>query len=227
MSEDIVTIDLGFVNAYLLRAGERYVLVDTGLSSQWAKLRAALEAAGCSPGRLALVVISHADTDHAGNAKRLQAEWGAPIAVHVADAPSLETGVSPQRRGRGPLAQAIMSAMGFFRRLGRGAMETPRLVPDLRFEEGQSLEAWGLDAMVLHLPGHTRGSIALLMAGGFLIAGDVFANRSKPDVSPFIENFEAYRASLARAKTLAPSIVRVYPGHGPAFPGSAIEGIEL
>jgi hydroxyacylglutathione hydrolase len=227
MSEGIVTIDLGFVNAYLLRAGGRFVLVDSGLSSQWPKLESALEAAGCAPGGLALVIISHADTDHAGNARRLQVEWRAPIAVHSADAPALETGKSPGRRGRGPVAQTIMGIMAFLRRLGGGAMDAPTLKPDILLQDGQSLDAWALDARVLHLPGHTRGAIAILMKGGSLISGDVFTNRRKPDVSPFIENFDEYRESLRRAKSLAGSIVTVYPGHGPSFPGAAIAGIEL
>jgi glyoxylase-like metal-dependent hydrolase (beta-lactamase superfamily II) len=226
MSEGILTIDLGFVNAYLLGAGGRFVLVDTGLSSQWPRLRAALETANCSPELLALVVISHADTDHAGNARRLQEEWRVPIAVHAADAGALETGVAPPRKGRGSLAQAVMGLMGFMRRLGGGAM-APTLKPDILLHDGQSLCDWELDARVIHLPGHTPGAIALLLKGGSLIAGDVFANRSKPDISPFIENFDAYRASLLKAKSLAASIVTVYPGHGPSFPGSAIPDIEL
>jgi hydroxyacylglutathione hydrolase len=228
MSNRIVAIDLGFVNAYLLpAAGGRFVLVDTGLSSQWARLTGALTAAGCGPGSLALVVISHADTDHTGNARRLQAEWGSPLAAHPADAASLETGESPPRQGRGPLARVIMGLMGLARALGGGRMESPTFKPDVLLEEGQELSAWGLEARVLHLPGHTRGSIALLTAAGELVSGDVFANRSRPDVSPFIESFEAYRGSLARVKALVSSITTVYPGHGPSFPGAAIAGIEV
>lgn len=227
MIDGIVAIDLGFVNAYLLRAGAGFVLVDTGIGSQRARLERALAAAGCAPGDLALVVITHADMDHAGNAKVFQAEWGAPVAVHSADAAFLETGSSPKRRGRGPLSSALMGLSGLMRLAGGGAMRAQALVPDILLAEGQSLEAWGLAATVLHLPGHTPGSIALLTAGGALLAGDVFANRGRPDVSPFIENIEAYRASLRRAKSLIQSIATVYPGHGRSFPGSAIADIEL
>ncbi len=226
MSEEIVTIDLGFVNAYLLKAREGFILADTGMASQWAKLDAALAAAGCEPGLLKLVVITHADMDHAGNARRLQAEWKAPVAVHGADAATLRTGDAPKRRGRGPVSSAMMGLSGLFKRYAASMRPEP-LQPDLILMDGQSLDAWGLEARVLHLPGHTPGSIALLTASGALIAGDVFANRSRPDLSPFVENFDDYLESLEKAKSLAGSITTVYPGHGRSFPGTAIRGIEL
>jgi hydroxyacylglutathione hydrolase len=226
MPEQIVTIDLGFVNAYLLRARDGFILADTGLASQWARLVAALTAAGCAPGLLKLVVITHADMDHAGNARRLQAEWNAPVAVHGGDAAALRTGEGPKRHGRGPVSSATMGLTGLLRRFARSVRPEP-LQPDFILMDGQSLESWGLDARVLHLPGHTPGSIALLTAGGALIAGDVFANRGRPDLSPFVESFDDYLASLEKAKSLAGSIKVVYPGHGRSFPGAAIRGIEL
>jgi len=225
MSESILAIDLGFVNAYLLRAGAGFVLVDTGLPKQWARLTAALASAGCGPHNLSLAVITHADFDHAGSAHRLQAEWKTPIAVHSADAPALETGELPPRSGRGPVSRLVMVLMALLRRISPTA--TPLVRPDILLEDGQSLCDWELDATVLHLPGHTRGAIAIHLRGGALIAGDVFANRGKPDISPFIESLEAYRASLARTKSIAPAVTTVYPGHGPSFPGAAIGNIEL
>jgi hydroxyacylglutathione hydrolase len=226
MVTTIVPIDLGFVNAYLVRTDEGFVLVDTGLSSQWTKLVDALGRAGCAPGRLSLVILTHADMDHVGSARRLQAEWKAPIAVHGEDAGALETGASPKRSGRGLLVKAAMGLIGLFRRSGGGAVKGRTCKPDIVLEDGQSLGAWGLDARVLHLPGHTPGSIAVLMAGGELIAGDVFANHRRPSLSPFVESIDAYRESLRKAKSLAGSITTVYPGHGASFPGAAISGIE-
>jgi hydroxyacylglutathione hydrolase len=226
METTIVPIDLGFVNAYLLRAGEGFFLVDTGLSSQWTKLVAALGRSGCSRGRLSLVILTHADMDHVGNARRLQAEWNAPIAIHGEDARALETGESPKRRGRGLIVKAAMGLIGLFRASGGGAVKGRTCKPDIVLEDGQSLGAWGLDAHVLHLPGHTPGSVALLTAGGALIAGDVFANRRRPGLSPFVENIDSYRESLRKAKSLAGSITTVYPGHGASFPGAVIADIE-
>jgi len=40
-------------------------------------------------------------------------------------------------------------------------------------EEGQPLSDVGLDASVLHLPGHSKGSIGILTASGDLFCGDL------------------------------------------------------
>ena len=49
------------VSCYLVRAGTGFVLIDTGLATRRAELRRALEAAGCRPGDLRLIVLTHGD----------------------------------------------------------------------------------------------------------------------------------------------------------------------
>jgi hydroxyacylglutathione hydrolase len=53
----------------------------------------------------------------------------------------------------------------------RGAFDT--FAPDELLEDGRSLSDFGLDATVLHLPGHTRGSIGILTRNGALFRGDL------------------------------------------------------
>jgi glyoxylase-like metal-dependent hydrolase (beta-lactamase superfamily II) len=221
MDNLVIPIDLGFVNAYLIRAKTGFVLVDTGLSGHRGKLEAALESAGCGKGDLRLLVITHADRDHAGNAAAIAGAFETPIALHEGDRLALEKGQSPKRRGRTAATRLIASLMALSSASGA------RAKVDVHLKDGQSLMAYGVDAEVLHLPGHTPGSIALLLADGSFIAGDVFANYRKPGLSPFVWDFERYRESLERAKGLAASIRMVYPGHGSPFESGHILGMEL
>jgi glyoxylase-like metal-dependent hydrolase (beta-lactamase superfamily II) len=214
-------IELGFVNAYLLEGTKGFVLVDTGMASQRKKLEEALAAAGCGRGSLALVVVTHADYDHMGNCPWLRDEWGAPVAIHGADRETLETGAAPRRFMRGWLGKLLTLILSL-RPAG-----LPTCPADVLLEDGQSLEAWGVAARVLHLPGHTRGAIGLLMAEGVFIAGDVFANWRRPAPSPFIQDLEAYRASLAKVLELVPASATVWPGHGGPFPATAIAAMKL
>mgnify|MGYP006311850485 CR=1 FL=1 len=69
---EIRLIRLGVVNAYLIATSGGFVLVDTGHPTGRRKLLRGVEAAGCVPGRLPLVVMTHADTDHTGNAAYLR-----------------------------------------------------------------------------------------------------------------------------------------------------------
>ena len=93
----IQVINLGFVNAFLIPAGDGYILLDTGVPQQWARLESALLAAGCLPDRLKLVVITHGDGDHTGNCLRLRDQYHARIAMHPADSAQVESGVIPDR----------------------------------------------------------------------------------------------------------------------------------
>ena len=81
-------LDLGFVNAYLVETDLGFVLVDTGVPSSWPRLEAFLKEAGCTPDRLKLVLITHGDMDHMGNARRLQAEYHVPVSNSSGGSPA-------------------------------------------------------------------------------------------------------------------------------------------
>lgn len=220
MAEAPIRIDLGFVNAYLVKAERGFVLVDAGTAAHYPKLEAALGRAGCGKRDLRLIALSHADPDHAGSAAALSSAYGAPIALHAGDAPMFERGEAVKRHGNGPLASL------FIRFANRPSEVVQARRAELELTEGLSLTEYGLEAKVLHLPGHTPGSIALLLADGSLLAGDVLANMRRPGLSPFIWDAGLYNASLERLKGLAGSIRAVYPGHGAPFAGEAILDIK-
>ena len=223
MSDVVVPIKLGMVNAYLLRAHEGFVLVDTGLSTGWGKLESALKASGCLPDHLNLVVITHGDFDHTGGCANLQQRYGAKIAMHEADAQQVETGVPLEREIGFPLFRVIM----FLRKAKRHG-HTPEFQtfePDLGLIDGQSLEEYGVDAKVLHLPGHTPGSIVVLLADGDVIAGDTVSNMVKPGRSPFIWDRTQLRESIEKLKRM--DLGTIYPGHGKPFTVAELHKIEV
>ena len=80
--ENIKTIQLSFVNAFLAKAQEGFVLIDTGLPSQWQVLEKELISAGCLPDKLKLVILTHGDLDHSGNCKKFQEKYQTKIAMH-------------------------------------------------------------------------------------------------------------------------------------------------
>jgi hydroxyacylglutathione hydrolase len=216
MDYDIRIIGLDFVNAYLLQTGDGFLLVDTGLSFQWEKLEKELESAGCLPGKLKLVVITHGDLDHTGNSLRLRGKYGVKIAMHSGDVAQTADGVMLKRKVRPFSYRMLFTARMMVRGLLGKRINVPKFTPDILLSDGQRLEEYGLDAKIIHLPGHTPGSIAVLTNKGDLFAGDTFVNRKKPDSANIIENEEALRNSLDRLRKM--SVTMVYPGHGKPFP---------
>jgi hydroxyacylglutathione hydrolase len=93
--------------------------------------------------------------------------------------------------------------------------------PDVCFEDGQSLSAWGLDAEILHLPGHSKGSVGVLLRDGDLFCGDLIYNFFKPELT-WIDDLAAATASVDRLRRL--NIRTVYPGHGKPFAWSEFVG---
>jgi glyoxylase-like metal-dependent hydrolase (beta-lactamase superfamily II) len=94
---EIKTITIPFllnvsVNCYLITAGDGYVLIDTGRGGKRKAIEEALNDAGCRPGNLRLVVLTHGDFDHSGNAAYLRRKFGTEIAMHADDAGMVELG---------------------------------------------------------------------------------------------------------------------------------------
>jgi hydroxyacylglutathione hydrolase len=224
MARDITTIGLGGVNCYALAAGDDFVLVDTGLATSRGRLQERLRRLGCKPadggvaGRLKLVLLTHGDVDHAGNAAYLQRAYHTPVAIHAADAAMVQAG--DMAAGRKPRPDQLTLTGHFIRvagwtaqRLRRGdAVET--FTPDLLVDDGLDLAPYGLEARVIHLPGHSAGSLGVLTAAGDLICGDLIYDWTKPSV-PIKDDEAAHRASMAKLRGLR--ITTVYPGHGKPF----------
>jgi len=212
-SRPIETICLASVNSYLLRARGGFVVIDTGKPEKRAALEARLRGAGCVPGNLRLIVLTHADYDHAGNAAYLREVFGAPIAMHAADVPRVESGdwrlclkPKPDRFGLLFRTMAVL--------IRPGAFEV--FTPDALLVDEQDLGPRGLDAKILHLPGHTPGSIGVLTEDGDLFCGDLLDSMmGRPSLEFFIDDMAAAEASLARLRLLG--VGAVHPGHGKPF----------
>ncbi len=76
---------------------------------------------------------------------------------------------------------------------------------------------------VIHVPGHSPGSVAFLTGEGDLICGDLFENRTKPRLY-FVDDEPAVKKSLEKLKGY--SIRYLYPGHGERFPFSEVVDLK-
>jgi hydroxyacylglutathione hydrolase len=200
---------LGSVNCYLIETDAGFVLVDTGSPNGRAKLARELEGAGCTPGDLKLVVITHGDFDHTGNCAFLREKFGTKIAMHPDDSGMVERGDMFSNRQSGNILIRMMTPLLF--RFGK----SERFVPDLYVEEGYDLSSFGWDAKVLSIPGHSKGSIGILTANGDLFCGDLLASTDGPALNSIMDDLAAAKASVDKLRNL--EIGTVYPGHGDPF----------
>ncbi len=80
--QEIITIKLGVVNSFLIKTDTGFVLIDTGFSGNRIKLENELKLAGCIPGNLKLIILTHGDADHTGNALYIRNRYKTIIVMH-------------------------------------------------------------------------------------------------------------------------------------------------
>ena len=193
--------DLSGVHCFLVEGRDKALLIDTmtGLRG----LPAFVATLTDLPVEVAL---THGHMDHAGGVF----EFGRCY-IHPADIPMLDGRTLPARVGyvRGQLPPGE-------------APEASAFVPDgpvefVPLKAGDKLDLGGRALEVLHVPGHTRGSLCYLdTASGDFFAGDVCNNNTllMMDVSATIEE---YLGALLALKERQGDIRRFYLFHGPSL----------
>lgn len=206
---------LGGVYCYLVRTTDGFFLIDTGMTNARKRLEDSLVHFCSHPGDLKLILLTHGDFDHTGNARYIRDVYHSRIAMHPDDAPMLEDGdMFWKRKIQNTLLKRLMQ---FFIRFG----EQNQATPDVLLKDGDSLAEYGLDAQVITTPGHSSGSLCFLTSTGDLFCGDLLNNSSgKPHLNSMMYDKPAGDASFERLKTLP--IKMAYPGHGKPFPWSSL-----
>ena len=226
MPVEIKCINLGGVNCYLAKTDHGYILIDTGFLSKRAKLEQELTTAGCRPGNLNLIILTHGDTDHADNAAYLRKKYGAKIVLHALDAPIVERGdMSSARQAKPDKIGLIFKVMIPLAPLLFKTNAFEYFTPDFTIDEGFDLAEYGFNARVLHLPGHSKGSIGILTSEDFssqpagvgpaVFCGDLLYNFIGRPSCQLIDNLADFNNSLEKLKRLG--VKMIYPGHGKPF----------
>jgi hydroxyacylglutathione hydrolase len=215
MDQEIHIIPLK-VPGYLITAGDGYVLIDCGDISDRLVLEKELALAGVKPGNLKLVLLTHGDFDHTGNAAFLQQKYGAKIAMHAQDAGMVtHASMSWGRKAQSDRFTLFGKLVSLIARLFVSQASFEAFTPDVAVADGQDLAEYGVDARVIGLPGHSKGSIGVLTTGGGLFCGDLLMNMIRPELHFMIDDMTDCSTSIEKLKNLP--IGTVYPGHGKPF----------
>ncbi|MGW3144635.1 MULTISPECIES: MBL fold metallo-hydrolase [Streptomyces] len=204
--------------AYLWRDGDELTLIDAGPIGSGRLIADAVRALGRAPSDVRRIVLTHFHEDHAGGAGELAAPTGAEVLAHRLDAPFVR-GAAP---GPPPVFEdwELPIHAEAAKHLPRGDPERPERVTEL--SDGDVLD-FGDGARVVHVPGHTDGSIALqLPEHGVLFTGDaVAAAPVTGSVMPGMFNLDRDRAvaSFHRLADLDADLACF--GHGDPVTGGA------
>ena len=188
-------IGLGNVSGYLIHRPGEAILVDCGNRGSDVKILNSMKKLGLEPGMLKLLVLTHSHFDHAGSAGRLKELTGCQVMIHRSEAGRLDKGLSPIPPGTRWKAKLLVAAGRLF---ARRLMFFDGCEPDLLVDDLFDLKAFGFPGKVIHAPGHTHGSMVVLMEAGELIGGDtVFGLEGKQHFPPFAEDMRRMASSTA------------------------------
>lgn len=210
----LIRIKGAISNCYLL-LGEKPVLVGTGAPGDLKAILSTFKTYGVDVRQLALILLTHGHSDQAGCAAELRRLSRAQIAIQVADAPLVRSG----RNG-------MIVVQDWLGRLLRPLVdeEFEAFEPDLTFEEGIALEPYGLRARVIPTPGHTAGSVSVVLASGEAIIGDVLRGSlvwpNKAREHYFCNDPARNQRSIV--KLAREGLLRCHPGTFGSFPGSEL-----
>ncbi len=205
------------VNSYLIKTDKGCYLIDTGMKKKRSRLENELEKAACKPGDLKLIIITHGHFDHVGNVAYLRDRYGARVAMHREDTRMIESGDMFIDAKGGILIELIGILMKIF-----GLSEFERFSPDMYLEDNQDLSEYGLPAIIIHTPGHSKGSTSILTEEGDLFCGDIYDNAKKPGKTSLVDDRVAFENSVEKLRRLNP--LRIYPGHGSPFDLGELSG---
>ena len=198
-------------NVYVLTSSEGLTLVDTGSPGDGGKIVSQLEEGGHTLSDLKTILLTHCHGDHVGNAASLVARSGAWVMAHEEDIPYIEQTTS-------------LPALSSWRRILNWLMD--KLMPTSPCEVNNALHDGDVVATlgglhVIHVPGHTPGSIVfyqperqLLFCGDVLFNGHPFTGRGGLQMPPRFFSVDPAQAEASARELADLSVEAICFGHG-------------
>ena len=204
---EIKRIKGGTDNCYLITDGSKAILVDTASRQNSDQVLAE-----CDKYEMKLIVLTHVHFDHAENAALLSKRYGIPVAIHPKDEELFESFDKQPLKSSGLVGRVVLGMS--LKVLKNTPVEKPDNLIFVR--DGEDLGAYGFDAKVMELPGHTLGSIGVDVEEKHLLVGDALDNWIRPGVGHLFYDRDALERSAEKIRALGDRTI--WYGHGKPTP---------
>jgi glyoxylase-like metal-dependent hydrolase (beta-lactamase superfamily II) len=206
----------GSVNCYIIEREQECVMIDTGMSKKASKIIHTIES-NFPDKPLKAIFVTHSHVDHIMGLETLKKSYNPSIIAHKEESPYVERSKeSPGFEGFG----------GFMVRIFEKMMRISGFKVDKEVEDNEEIH----EIKVMHMPGHTPGTIALIdIETQALFCGDIINSDTKnkkilpPKESYALDYTQALKSSIRMLEETSPSVI--LPGHGPPIfePDEAIK----
>ena len=175
----VLQILSGRSNVFILTNGHKNILIDTSPANKLKLLENRLKDNNID--HIDYLILTHSHFDHAGNAARLKNKFGCKVILHRSEDHNLRTGAISQPNGTNTFTRFIVKnlATKFSSRL-----KTEPCMPDILIDGKYGLRESGFNAYILHTPGHSPGSVSIIIDEEIALVGDTMFGVFKWSVFP-------------------------------------------
>ena len=206
----VIQVLSGRSNVFLLTNGENNILVDTSPEFMRNTLQKRLDKLQIE--QIKFLILTHSHFDHAANAARIKEKYKAKVIIHQSEAEYLITGNNILPTGTNPITKFLV------RTFAEKFKSLARYEPcnfDITVNDFYDLSDSGYNAYVMHTPGHTQGSISLIIDDEVALVGDTMFGIFRWTVFP---PFASDQSQLLKSweKLLKTKCKVFIPSHGTA-----------
>jgi hydroxyacylglutathione hydrolase len=198
----------GRSNSYLIHSENGNVLVDTGKESAFRRLQNNIDELKLPKKSIDLLILTHTHFDHCQNAFAMKEQENCSIVMSEDESTFAGQGFTPLPKGTFPLTRFI-SKLGSW--IGKSRFGYKPFVSDRLISSELSLEA--LKMTLIPTPGHSKGSISIIVDNDIALVGDaLFGVFAKSVFPPFADDVNGMISSWGLL--LQTNCHTFLPGHG-------------
>jgi hydroxyacylglutathione hydrolase len=205
----IVRVLSGRSNVFLLTNGARHILVDTSIKSNWKKLEQCLNDLQITS--LDYLILTHTHFDHAANASDIREKFNALVIVNKMEASYLTTGDNIIPRGTNLLTRFLIY---FFAKKVFARLKYKPCQYDLLADSILDLKDFGFSAYIIGTPGHTKGSMCVIVDNEIALVGDAMFGIFKWSILPPYANDVGQMIKSWGLLLEKTGCILFLPGHG-------------
>jgi hydroxyacylglutathione hydrolase len=211
---------LGIDHCYIIK-DKGAIMIDGGAPKKAKEFTKAIKKVSIKPEEVQLIILTHGHWDHIASAKEIREITGAKIALHHREKDWLENSLKPMPPGMTTWGHILGTIIGMFMPF----VHIPGAHVDMVLEDEElSLGEYGIPGKVIYTPGHSSGSVSVLLETGDAFVGDLAMNKFPLCLSPglpiFAEDWQKVEESWKLL--LEQGAKTIYPAHGEPFSANII-----